>query len=122
LAALCSFAAYSRHTIVHVPLRGAVPTDEDEYVEICGGRVDLILMHHSVGPRPTRWLRLGRQSKHGIPLTVDIDEARTARDAAAWKARSTAAESRPIAPKAGARGCRPVGRGRLGCGRAGQSR
>ncbi|WP_316744453.1 hypothetical protein [Streptomyces sp. MK7] len=82
LAGLFSFAACSRHTVVHVPLRDGVPPDEG-----VGERVDLVLVHHSYGLRPSRWPRLRRRLGPGTPLTVRTDEARTARDAASWRER-----------------------------------
>ncbi|MCP9996525.1 hypothetical protein LUX34_14140 [Streptomyces werraensis] len=83
LAGLFSFAAYSRHTVVHVPLRDAVPPDEGR-----GERVDLVLAHHSYGLRPSVWPRLRRTPGPGTPLTVRTDEARTGRDGAAWRERA----------------------------------
>ncbi|MER6978680.1 hypothetical protein [Streptomyces carpinensis] len=82
LAGLFSFAAYSRHTVVHVPLRDGVPPDEG-----VGELVDLVLVHHSYGLRPSQWPRLRRRLGPGTPLTVRTDEARTARDAATWRER-----------------------------------
>ncbi|MPY58578.1 hypothetical protein [Streptomyces spongiae] len=80
LAGLFSFAAYSRHTIVHVPLRDGVPPGEG-----VGELVDLVLVHHTLGLRPSKWPELRRKLVHGTPLTVRTDEARTARDAASWR-------------------------------------
>ncbi|MEU9989062.1 hypothetical protein AB0E10_20150 [Streptomyces sp. NPDC048045] len=82
LAGLFSFAACSRHTIVHVPLRDGVPPTEGT-----GDRVDLVLAHHTLGLRPGQWPELRRKLRHGTPLTVRTDEARTARDAAARRER-----------------------------------
>ena len=82
LAGLFSFAACSRHTIVHVPLRDGVPPDEG-----VGELVDLVLVHHSLGLRAGQWPELRRRLRQGTALTVRTDEARTARDAAAWRAR-----------------------------------
>ncbi|MGW1745963.1 hypothetical protein ACWCRD_10185 [Streptomyces sp. NPDC002092] len=82
LAGLFSFAACSRRTIVHVPLRDGVPPDEG-----VGELVDLVLAHHSLGLRAGQWPELRRRLRQGTPLTVRTDEARTARDAAAWRAR-----------------------------------
>jgi hypothetical protein len=82
LAGLFSFAAYSRHTIVHVPLREGPPP----YVG-CPDLVDLVLVHHSAGLRPSTWPELRRRLTHSTPLTVRTDEARTARDAEAWQRR-----------------------------------
>ncbi|MET8449896.1 hypothetical protein [Streptomyces sp. NPDC005209] len=78
LAGLFSFAAYSRHTIVHVPLRDGVFPDEG-----VGEPVDLVLVHHTYGLRPSAWPQLRRTLTTGAPLAVRTDEARTARDAAA---------------------------------------
>lgn len=82
LAGLFSFAARSRHTIVHVPLRDGVPPDEG-----CGEPVDLVLAHPEAGLRPAKWPELRGRLRHGTPLTVRTDEARTARDARAWEDR-----------------------------------
>ncbi|MGW3107707.1 hypothetical protein [Streptomyces sp. NPDC001100] len=79
LAGLFSFAACSRHTIVHVPLRDCVPPDEG-----CGELVDLVLAHPEAGLRPSKWPELRRRLGRGTPLTVRTDEARTERHARAW--------------------------------------
>nr|WSY52533.1 hypothetical protein OG999_22040 [Streptomyces sp. NBC_00886] len=79
LAGLFSFAAYSRHTIVHIPLRESVPPDEG-----CGELVDLVLAHPEAGLRPSKWPELRRALGRGTPLTVRTDEARTERHARAW--------------------------------------
>ncbi|MFE9622832.1 hypothetical protein [Streptomyces sp. NPDC006527] len=89
LAGLFSFAAYSRHTIVHVPLRDSVPPDEG-----VGELVDLVLAHHTLGLRPSKWPELRRKLVNGTPLTVRTDEARTARDAASWRERRERADFR----------------------------
>ncbi|WP_069762799.1 hypothetical protein [Streptomyces sp. LUP47B] len=89
LAGLFSFAAYSRHTIVHVPLRDGIPPDEGS-----GERVDLVLAHHSYGLRPSKWPELRRTLKAGAPLSVRTDEARTHKDADAWRQRHTHADFR----------------------------
>ncbi|MFI7411061.1 hypothetical protein ACIBU0_20605 [Streptomyces sp. NPDC049627] len=89
LAALFSFAAYSRHTIVHVPLRDGIPVDEG-----WGEPVDLVLAHHTSGLRPSTWPGLRRKLRQGTPLTVRTDEARTSRDAASWRTRSHRADFR----------------------------
>ncbi|WP_405647339.1 hypothetical protein [Streptomyces sp. NBC_00019] len=83
LSGLFSFAAYSRHTIVHVPLRDGVPPDEGQ-----GELVDLVMAHHSLGLRAGDWPELRRKLKNGVALTARTDEARTARDAESWRARS----------------------------------
>ncbi|MFJ3235436.1 hypothetical protein [Streptomyces sp. NPDC086787] len=89
LAGLFSFAAHSRRTIVHVPLRDAVPPTEG-----VGELVDLVLVHHSYGLRPSKWPALRRALGPGVPLTVRTDEARTARDADSWRRRRHHADFR----------------------------
>ncbi|MEV4946185.1 hypothetical protein [Streptomyces sp. NPDC053755] len=79
LAALFSFAAFSRHTIVHVPLRDSLPRS---YAP--GEPVDLVLVHRSPGLRPSAWPALRSRLRAGTPLTVRTNEARTAAHAAAW--------------------------------------
>ncbi|MFF8842353.1 hypothetical protein ACF08N_06410 [Streptomyces sp. NPDC015127] len=83
LAALFSFAAFSRHTIVHLPLRQSVPR-----AFAPGEPVDLVLVHHSLGLRVSGWPELRRRMGTGTPLTVRTDEARTAAHAADWRRRS----------------------------------
>ncbi|MFI6565284.1 hypothetical protein [Streptomyces sp. NPDC050534] len=80
LAGLFSFAACSRHTIVHVPLRDGIPADEG-----WGEPADLVLAHHTSGLRPSKWPELRRKLRQGTPLTARTDEARTARDAGSWR-------------------------------------
>ncbi|MFB7511151.1 hypothetical protein [Streptomyces broussonetiae] len=59
-AGLFSFAARSRHTIVHVPLRDGVPPDEG-----FGELVDLVLVHHAFGLRTSAWPGLRRKRARG---------------------------------------------------------
>jgi hypothetical protein len=82
LAGLFSFAAYSPHTVVHVPLRGGVPAGYGT-----GEPVDLVLAHQSLGLRPSVWPALRRGLTGSAPRTVRTDERRTARHAADWQAR-----------------------------------
>lgn len=82
LAGLFSFAACSRHTIVHIPLREGVPPTEG-----CGELVDLVVAHSEAGLRPSKWPELRRSLGRGTPLTVRTDEARTERHARAWRER-----------------------------------
>lgn len=89
LAGLFAFAACSRHTIVHVPLREGIPADEG-----WGEPVDLVLAHPTSGLRPSRWPELRRKLRQGAPLTARTDEARTARDAASWRSRCERADFR----------------------------
>ncbi|MGW2566784.1 hypothetical protein [Streptomyces sp. NPDC001537] len=89
LSGLFSFAACSPRTLVHVPLRDGVPPDEG-----VGELVDLVLVHHGLGLRAGQWPELRRRLRQGTPLTVRTDEARTARDAAAWCTRQERTGSR----------------------------
>ncbi|MEW2256326.1 hypothetical protein [Streptomyces sp. NPDC047869] len=90
LAGLFAFAARSRHTIVHVPLRGTAAAHHAG-----GGEpVDLELVHHSHGLRPSAWPELRHGLVRDTPLTVRTDEARTARDAADWERRRHRADCR----------------------------
>ena len=91
LAGLFSFAAYSRHTIVHVPLRDSLPPDEG-----VGELVDLVLAHHTLGLRPSKWPALRRKLVDGTPLTVRTDEARTDRDSTSWRERHERADNRDV--------------------------
>ncbi|MFF0205539.1 hypothetical protein [Streptomyces sp. NPDC005017] len=84
LAGLFSFAAHSPHTVVHIPLRDGVPPDEG-----LGDRVDLVLAHHTLGLRPSRWPELRGKLRAGTPLTARTDEARTARHAESRRAART---------------------------------
>ncbi|MFF6807924.1 hypothetical protein [Streptomyces sp. NPDC012616] len=89
LSGLFSFAAYSRHTIVHVPLRDSPQPDGG-----FGTPVDLVLVHHTLGLRAAKWPALRRKLVHGTPLTAGTDESRTARDAARWVERERRADFR----------------------------
>lgn len=80
LASLFSFAAHSPHTVVHVPLRRSIPRAFPQ-----GVPVDLVLVHQTLGLRPSTWPALRRRLTHGVPLTVRTDERRTARHGAAWE-------------------------------------
>lgn len=55
-----------------MPLRDGVPPDEGR-----GELVDLVLVHHSYGLRPSKWPALRRSLGPGTPLSVRTDEART---------------------------------------------
>ncbi|WPP31443.1 hypothetical protein [Streptomyces sp. CL7] len=80
LAGLFSFAAYSPHTVVHVPLLQSIPRDYPQ-----GVPVDLVLAHQTLGLRPSAWPALRRGLTHGVPRTVRTDERRTACHGAAWE-------------------------------------
>ncbi|QIY72795.1 hypothetical protein HEP84_30300 [Streptomyces sp. RLB1-33] len=82
LAALFSFAAFSRHTIAYVPLRRSIPR---AYAP--GVPVDLVLAHRSPGLRASAWPELRRRLREGTPLTVRTNEERTVTHAAARVAR-----------------------------------
>ncbi|WP_343075738.1 hypothetical protein [Streptomyces roseirectus] len=82
-------AAYSRHTLVHIPLRAGVPPNWG-----VGELVDLLLVPDSYGLRASSWPDLRRRLRQGIPLTVRTDEQRTARDAERGRSYRTGQEPR----------------------------
>lgn len=94
LAGLFSFAAYSRRTVVHVPLRGGVPLDEEAYLETAAWPRRPRPRPPLAGPAGERVARLRRRLTGGVPLSVRTDEARTARDADTWWQRCGHADSR----------------------------
>jgi hypothetical protein len=88
LGALFAFAAQSRRTIVFVPLRQGGPIDGwEQYLRSCGGRVDLVLVHHSLQLRVSRWPQLRAGLGRGVTLTVDTDEDRWASPPPQWTRR-----------------------------------
>ncbi|MFJ3900416.1 hypothetical protein [Streptomyces sp. NPDC090025] len=82
LAGFFSFAAFSPHTLVHLPLRAGLPRDFAP-----GTPVDLVLAHRDTGGlRPSAWPALRARLRDGRPLTVRTDERRTAERAGVWRA------------------------------------
>ncbi|GHF85757.1 hypothetical protein GCM10018790_74060 [Kitasatospora xanthocidica] len=70
LATVCALAARSRHSLVHLPLRaGTGPSDppEDRL-----DRLDLLLVHHSLGFPASRWKEVRARLGAGTPHTVDL--------------------------------------------------
>ncbi|MFE1788230.1 hypothetical protein ACFW7J_07510 [Streptomyces sp. NPDC059525] len=71
LAGLWTLAAGSPRSLVHVPLRGpASPAGS--------GRLDLVLLHHSLQLAPSRWKELRGRLSPGRPRTVDVSLAEPA--------------------------------------------
>ncbi|MEV0588615.1 hypothetical protein [Nonomuraea sp. NPDC050310] len=68
IGALWELAAASPHALVHVPLRGnAVPAS------VGGGRrLDLVLVHHSLQFRPSRWKEVRGRLGAGRARTVEV--------------------------------------------------
>jgi hypothetical protein len=88
LGALFAFAAMSRRTIVYVALREGGPIDGwEDYLDSCGGRVDLVLVHHSLQLRVSRWPQLRARLGRGVPLTVHTDEHRWSAPPPEWSER-----------------------------------
>ncbi|WP_030060819.1 MULTISPECIES: hypothetical protein [Streptomyces] len=71
LATAWALAARSRRSLIHLPLRANtgpagqpdVPPDQ---------RLDLLLVHHSLGFPPSRWKEVRARLGAGIPHTVDL--------------------------------------------------
>ncbi|MEV0435562.1 hypothetical protein [Nocardia sp. NPDC050413] len=61
-------AARSRHSLVHIPLRGNQPPDPASPTEC--GELDLVLGHSRSGFAPNRWKALRRRLDRGQPQTV----------------------------------------------------
>lgn len=65
-------AARSRRSLIHLPFRGKLPdTHEDAAVS----RADLVLLHHSLQFRPSRWKELRNRLDAGRPQTAELPEA-----------------------------------------------
>ncbi|MER7756303.1 hypothetical protein [Kitasatospora sp. NPDC097643] len=72
LAAAWALAARSRRSLVHLPLRAAdgpagLPWDIGP-----DGRLDLLLVHHSLGLPPSRWKEIRARLGTGTPHTADV--------------------------------------------------
>jgi hypothetical protein len=70
LATLWALAAVSPRSIVHVPMRRNGSPEE-------GRRLDLVLSHHSLQLRPSRWTALRARFGGGAPHTVRIPDPGT---------------------------------------------
>lgn len=71
LATAWWLAARSPHTLVHLPLRSSPATCGNEYGE---NRLDLVLLHHSLGFRPSRWKALRSRLTAPAAHTVTLPE------------------------------------------------
>ncbi|MFJ9952459.1 hypothetical protein [Kitasatospora sp. NPDC091207] len=68
LAAAWALAARSPRSLIHLPLRAtAGPADPD--------RLDLVLLHHSLGFPPSRWKAVRGRLGTGRPHTADIPDS-----------------------------------------------
>ncbi|MFF7992980.1 hypothetical protein ACFZDG_24695 [Kitasatospora xanthocidica] len=71
LATVWALAARSRRSLVHLPLRagtgpaGLPPVPSED-------RLDLLLVHHSLGFPPSRWKEVRARLGAGTPHTVDL--------------------------------------------------
>ncbi|GGT09520.1 MULTISPECIES: hypothetical protein [Streptomyces] len=71
VAALWLLAARSPRSLVHLPLRA----DRSPVPEAPGpfaGRLDLVLLHHSLQFAPSRWKQLRSRLGHGRPASVAV--------------------------------------------------
>ncbi len=69
ITGLWMLAARSRHTLVHIPLRGNTPP-EPSHATVTIGELDLVLSHHDLQFAPNRWKHLRRHLQAGAPHTV----------------------------------------------------
>jgi hypothetical protein len=67
-------AARSPRSLIHLPLR-ANPWPFDETRAGYGGKLDLVLLHHSLQFAPSRWKELRRKLDTGRPETASLPEA-----------------------------------------------
>lgn len=74
VAGLWLLAARSPRSLIHLPLRAnAWPFDETR--PGFGGKLDLVLLHHSLQFAPSRWKELRRKLDAGRPETASVPEA-----------------------------------------------
>ncbi|GAB1510768.1 hypothetical protein [Actinophytocola sp. KF-1] len=72
LACAWWLAARSRRSIVYLPLRESPATCDEE---VGGERIDLVLLHHSLGFPVSRWKRVRARLAHAVPHTVRLPAA-----------------------------------------------
>ncbi|MFJ8164115.1 hypothetical protein ACIRBY_24730 [Streptomyces sp. NPDC096136] len=65
MAGLWTLAAGSPRSLVHLPLRGPAPPAGS-------GRLDLVLLHHSLQLAPSQWKGLRGRLSPGRPRTVEV--------------------------------------------------
>ncbi|MEW1638988.1 hypothetical protein AB0469_33650 [Streptomyces sp. NPDC093801] len=73
MAGLWTLAAGSPRSLVHLPLRGPTPPAGS-------GRLDLVLLHHSLHVAPSHWKGLRGRLSPGRPRTVDLRLAEPAEE------------------------------------------
>ncbi|MCI4066203.1 hypothetical protein MRQ36_28100 [Micromonospora sp. R77] len=66
---LWMLAARSRHTLVHLPLRGNAPPEPSRAI-VSVGELDLVLSHRDLQFAPHRWKQLRHRLGPGAPQTV----------------------------------------------------
>ncbi|MEU9041828.1 MULTISPECIES: hypothetical protein [unclassified Kitasatospora] len=71
LATLWALAARSRRSLIHLPLR-ANTGPADLWPVPSEDRLDLLLVHHSLGFPPSRWKEVRARLGAGVPHTVDL--------------------------------------------------
>lgn len=69
ITGLWMLAARSRHTLIHVPIRGNTPP-HPSLAMAAVGELDLVLSHHDLQFAPNRWKHLRRGLAAGAPHTV----------------------------------------------------
>ncbi|WP_328422446.1 hypothetical protein OG470_08530 [Micromonospora sp. NBC_00389] len=68
IAGLWMLAARSRHTLIHLPLRGNTPAERS--LPTVTGELDLVLSHHLLQFAPHEWKRLRPRLGVGAPHTI----------------------------------------------------
>lgn len=69
IAGLWMLAARSRHTLIHLPIRGNTPP-EPSLATATVGELDLVLSHHDRQFTPSRWKHLRHRLGAGAPHTI----------------------------------------------------
>lgn len=69
ITGLWTLAARSRHTLVHLPLRGNTPP-EPSLATVTVGELDLVLSHHDLQFAPNRWKQLRPRLGVGAAHTI----------------------------------------------------
>jgi hypothetical protein len=82
VAALWLLAARSPRSLLHLPLR-ADRSPVPEAPGPCAGRLDLVLLHHSLQFAPSRWKQLRGRLGRGRPASVAVPGTERARAAGA---------------------------------------
>lgn len=69
IAGLWLLAARSRHTLIHLPLRGNTPP-EPSLATVTVGELDLVLSHRDLQFAPNQWTQLRRRLGAGAPHSI----------------------------------------------------